>query len=324
MPYVDAQGRIIPTVRTAVEKNCVTHAMPIDRISLTTLRLFVAVVEEGSLSKAAERESIATSAASRRLNDLESGLDVALFTRNSRGMQLTLAGESLLQHARRMLLAASALSSELLEYRRGIRGHIRMLANLSAIVAYLPEALEAFFLVNPDLRIELEERPTAGVVRGVQEGWAEIGVCSADGDLGDLATLTFRRDRLVMLMRPDHPLAEGGPVAFADTLAYDQIGLHAESSIFTRSQMAARDAGRPLRRRIHVPGFDAICRTVQAGLGIGLAPLPVFELLGRPMNLHYQSLTDAWAERELKLVWRGDRPLSTAAQKLLEHLRLKV
>ena len=310
---------LTPPRRTAP----ISQPMSIDRISLTTLRLFVAVAEEGSLTRAADREAIATSAASRRLNDLESGLDVALFTRNSRGMQLTLAGESLLQHARRMLLAASALSSELLEYRRGIRGHIRMLANLSAIVAYLPEELEQFFLTHPDLRIELEERPTGGVVRGIQEGWAEIGVCSGDGELGELTAVTFRRDRLVMLMRPDHPLAGSGPLAFADTLPFDQIALHAESSIFTRSQMAARDAGRPLRRRIHVPGFDAICRTVQAGLGIGVVPEPVFALFGRAMQLHVEALTDAWAQRELKLVWRGDRPLSTAAQQLVDHLRLK-
>lgn len=297
--------------------------MSIDRISLTTLRLFVAVAEEGSLTRAAEREGIATSAASRRLNDLESGLDVALFTRNSRGMQLTLAGESLLQHARRMLSAAATLSAELLEYRRGIRGHIRMLANLSAIVAYLPEALEQFFIAHPDLRIELEERPTAGVVRGIQEGWAEVGVCSADAELGDLAQAPFRRDRLVILMRPDHPLCGRGPLAFAQTLDHDQVALHAESSIFTRSQMAARDAGRSLRRRIHVPGFDAICRTVQAGLGIGVIPEPVFDLFGRPMQLHFEALTDSWAQRELKLVWRGDRPLSSASQLLIDALRPK-
>jgi DNA-binding transcriptional LysR family regulator len=295
--------------------------MSIDRISLTTLRLFVAVAEEGSLTRAAEREAMATSAASRRLQDLESGLDVVLFTRSARGMQLTLAGESLLQHARRMLMAAASLSSELMEYQRGIRGHIRMLANLSAIVVYLPEALEQFFLAHPDLRIELEERPTAGVVRGIREGWAEIGVCSGDVELGDLAAIPFRRDHLVMLMRPDHPLRGTGPFPYAATLGFDQIALHAESSIFTRSQIAARDAGQPLRRRIHVPGFDAICRTVQAGLGIALIPQPVFALFGSLMKLHYEELTDSWAERELKLVHRTDRPLSTAAQQLVDHLR---
>lgn len=297
--------------------------MSIDRISLTTLRLVVAIAEEGSLTRAAEREAIAVSAASRRLGDLEHGLDVALFTRDARGMQLTLAGGSLLQHARRMLLAASALSSELLEYRRGIRGHIRMLANLSAIVGYLPEPLEQFFLTHPDLRIDLEERPSAGVVRGIQQGWAEIGACSDDTDLGDLARAPLQRDRLVMMMRRDHPLRGQGPLAFAQTLDFDHVALHAGSSIFTRSQMAARDAGRSLHWRIHVPGFDAICRTVQAGLGIALIPEPVYALFGRALQLHIEHLNDPWAQRELQLIWRADRAPSAVAMQLIEHLRLK-
>jgi DNA-binding transcriptional LysR family regulator len=219
-----------------------TQPQPVstDRINLTTLRLFVAVVEEGGLTRAARREAIAPSAASKRLGDLESDLQVSLFKRSSTGMAPTPAGESLLQHARRVLTAAGSLAAELSEYRAGVRGHIRMLANLSAIVAYLPEELERFFLAHPDLRIELEERPTSGVVRGVDEGWAEIGVCSSDADLRGLHAGNFRQDRLVLLMRPDHPLAGHGPFAYAQTLTYDQIGLHAESSIFTRSQIAAR------------------------------------------------------------------------------------
>jgi DNA-binding transcriptional LysR family regulator len=297
------------------------HVIPIDRINLTTLRLFVAVAEEGVLTRAAAREAIAPSAASKRLADLEADLDVRLFLRSSTGMALTAAGESLLQHARRILIAAGTLAAELSEYRAGVRGHIRMLANLSAIVAFLPEDLESFFLAHPDLRIELEERPTAGVVRGVDEGWAEIGICSADADLKGLDALTYRADRLVLLMRPDHALVGRGPLPFADTLDYEQIGLHTESSIFTRVKMAAREAGRPINRRIHVPGFDAICRTVQAGLGIAVIPEPVYNILGQPMGLHIEPLTDRWAHRELKIVTRGDRSLSAASRVLIDHLR---
>lgn len=291
-----------------------------DRINLTTLRLFVAIAEEGVLTRAAAREAIAPSAASKRLADLEADLRLRLFMRSTTGMTLTAAGESLLQHARRILIAAASLATELSEHQAGVRGHIRMLANLSAIVAFLPEDLERFFLAHPDLRIELEERPTAGVVRGVDEGWAEIGICSADADLKGLASRLYRTDRLVLLMRPDHPLAGRGPTPFARTLDFEQIGLHAESSIFTRSQIAAREAGRPLNRRIHVPGFDAICRTVQAGLGIALIPEPVYRILGQPMGLHFEALTDPWASRELRIVTRGDRPLSAASRALIEHL----
>jgi DNA-binding transcriptional LysR family regulator len=109
-------------------------------------------------------------------------------------------------------------------------------------------------------------------------------------------------------------------LSFAETLDHDQIALHEESSIFTRSQIAAREAGRPLRRRIHVPGFDAICRTVQADLGIALIPQPVFEVLGRPMGLHLEPLVDAWAARELVVVVRDAAQLSSAAALLHRHL----
>ncbi|MBN7806983.1 LysR family transcriptional regulator [Agrobacterium rosae] len=295
-------------------------ALSTDRISLTTLRLFVAIAEEAALNRAAEREAIAPSAASKRLADLEADLHVILFERNPRGMRPTIAGESLLRHARRILSAAGALTAEMAEFRVGIRGHVRVLANLSAIVAYLPEELEQFFLNHPELRIELEERPTDKVIQGVVEGWAELGICSGDADLRELKSLAYRCDRLVMAMRKDHPLASGAGISFVDTLPYDQIGLHADSSIFIRSRIAAREAGLPLRRRIHVPGFDAVCRTVQANLGIALIPEPVFNILGPPMGLHSEQLKDAWASREIVLVHHPDCALSRAAEALKNFL----
>jgi len=307
-----------PVIDPAVD---VTRNLPLlRRLDLTTLELFVAVVEESTLTAAAAREAIAPSAASRRLADLERDLGVDLFVRHPKGMTLTPAGDTLLLHARRMLLAANALGVELEEYGQGVKGHVRVLANLSSIVAYLPEDLQSFFSAHADLRVDLEERPTDGVVKGVAAGLAEIGICSGDADLMGLRADHYRHDRLGVLMRPDHPLAGQGPLSFAETLDHDQIALHEESSIFTRSQIAAREAGRPLRRRIHVPGFDAICRTVQADLGIALIPQPVFEVLGRPMGLHLEPLVDAWAARELVVVVRDAAQLSSAAALLHRHL----
>ncbi len=291
-----------------------------DRISLTTLRLIVAVAEEGVLTRAATREGIAPSAASKRLLDLETDLDVVLFERAASGMRLTPAGESMLQHARRVLIASSSLIAELGEYRLGVRGHVRMLSNLSTIVGPLPGDLKWFFDANPDLRISLEERPSSGVAKGVGEGYAEVGTCSSEVDLRDVDAFPYRRDRLVVMMRPDHALFGQGPLSFADALDHDHIGLHRESSIFRRCERAAREAGKPLRLRIHVPGFDAICRTVHAGLGVAIVPEPVFHILGKPMGLHAESLTDSWAARELVVVISKDRVLSPAAALLRDHL----
>ena len=292
------------------------------RLDLTTLQIFVAIADERTLTRAAEREHIAVSAASRRLVELERFLNVDLFVRHAKGMELTDVGRSLLAHSRRLLLNAATMSAELREYRQGIRGFVTLLANLSAIVAFLPDDLESFFLQHPELRIELEERPTDRVVQGVLDGTADIGICSADADLKGLDSAVYRRDRLVVVMRRDHPLAAAREVGFADTLDYEQIGLHAESSIYTRSQMAAREAARPFRRRISVPGFDAVCLTVRANLGIALIPEPVFDILGRGMGLHAVALTDGWASREIVLVTRPGETPSAAARLLKTHLTI--
>jgi DNA-binding transcriptional LysR family regulator len=196
-----------------------------------------------------------------------------------------------------------------------------MVANLSAIVEFLPEDLRAFLANHAQVRLDLEERPSDSVVRGVEDGWADIGICSGDVDTRALRTELYRRDRLVMVVRSDHELAVRGRVAFSETLDYDHVGLHVNSSINTRMHLAARAAGRTLKVPIHVPGFDAVCRMAQVGMGIGLIPYDVFLAIGKPLGLAALSLDESWAERELKIVIRDEESLSPVTQALFGHLR---
>lgn len=291
------------------------------RIDLTTLRLFVAVCEEKNLTRAAAREGIAASAVSKRLSDFEEAFGVALFERLAKGMALTPAGEALLHHARVTLLNIEKIALELTEYSGGLRGHVRMLANLSAIVQFLPEDLSAFFSAHELLKIDLQERPSSDVVRGIEDGAAEIGICSGEADTRHLETFHYRYDNLVVVIRPDHPLAQSDRLRFVDTLDFDQIGLHVASSIHLMSQYAATQAGRTLRLRIHVPGFDAVCRMVQANMGIGLIPDRAFNVISAGMGLRSIPLLDPWARRELKIVVRNVKTLSLTGRLVLDHLR---
>ncbi len=297
-----------------------TTASLVRRIDLTTLQLFIAVCEETNLTRAAQREGIAASAVSKRLHDLEDTLQVTLFERQSSGMVLTPAGESLLHHARVTLLNIEKIAVELGEHARGIRGHVRMLANLSAIVEFLPDDLPGFFRIHDLVRLDLQERPSAEVVRGVEEGSAEIGICSADVETRGLERHSYRRDRLVAIVPRSHALAGAARISFADTLDYDHVGLFATSSIYLRSHHSAQQAGKTLRLRVHVPGFDAVCRMVQAGMGVGLIPDKAFDVLSHGMNLTAVTLDDAWADRELILVARDSARLSTTSQMMFDHL----
>jgi DNA-binding transcriptional LysR family regulator len=290
------------------------------RLDLTTLQLFVAVCEEGNLTRASTRESIAPSAVSRRLQELEQTLLVTLFHRQPNGMVLTPAGYSLLHHARAILLNIERIALDMNEYALGVRGHVRILANLSAIVEFLPEDLPGYFATHPQVRLDLQERPSSEVVRGIEEGAAEIGICSGDVATRDLVRAPYRRDRLVLILPTGHPLSSADSVKFADTLDYDHIGLFATSSIYLRASATAQQMGKTIKLRVHVPGFDAVCRMVQAGMGVGLMPDRAFDVLSNGMNLTAVPLVEDWAHRELVLVVRDIEALSATSRLMLDHL----
>jgi len=314
------------------------------RIDLTSLQLFVAVCELGSIGRAAEREFIAPSAVSKRLSDLEATLNTPLLYRHARGVDLTPAGESLLHHARSVLYSLEKMQGELSEYADGVRGHVRVHANISAIVQFLPEDLGAFRHAHEEIKIDLEEHLSTEVLRAVQEGAADLGVCHigamggngghagdgtassgrhGDGAAGELQSLPYRDDRLVLVVPAGHVLAGQGPIDFAATLEHDHVGLHTNSSIYLAMRQAALTAGRSIKLRIHVTGLDAMCRMIENGLGIGVMPSRAFDLMraGIGRQLTSVALNDAWSRREIRLVARDFSTLPVAARALVTHLQ---
>ncbi|MBW8466829.1 MAG: LysR family transcriptional regulator [Thiobacillus sp.] len=292
------------------------------RLDLTSLQLFVAVCERGSIGKAAEQEFMATSAVSKRLSDLESAVGTTLLYRHSRGASPTPAGQSLLHHARSVLFSLDKMQGELSEYADGVRGHVRMHANISAIVQFLPEDLGSFTRLHDQVKIDLEEHLSSEVVRAVQEGAADLGICHTGvrGPLPDLQTRPYRQDHLVLIVPEAHPLAGEKQLAFADSLDWDHVGLHANSSIYQAMHQAATTAGRGIRLRIRVTGLDAMCRMIHNGLGVGLMPRRAFELMHGVGELTCVALTDDWATRQIDLVARDFSTLPVTARLLVAHL----
>lgn len=292
------------------------------RLDLTSLQLFVAVCERGSIGKAAEQEFMAPSAVSKRLSDLESAVGTTLLYRHARGASPTPAGQSLLHHARSVLFSLDKMQGELSEYADGVRGHVRMHANISAIVQFLPEDLGSFTRLHDQVKIDLEEHLSSEVVRAVQEGAADLGIChtGVSGPLPDLQTRPYRQDQLVLIVPQVHPLAGEEQLAFADSLDWDHVGLHANSSIYQAMHQAATTAGRGIRLRIRVTGLDAMCRMIHNGLGVGLMPRRAFELMHGVGELTCVALTDDWATRQIDLVARDFSTLPVTARLLVAHL----
>jgi DNA-binding transcriptional LysR family regulator len=290
------------------------------RLDLTSLQLFVAVCELGSIGKAAEREFMAPSAVSKRLSDLEAALGTALLYRHARGVDITPAGETFLHHARSVLLSLDRMQGELSEYAEGVKGHVRIHANISAIVQFLPEDIGVFAKAHPQLKIDLQEHLSGDIIRAVTDGAADMGICNPMSDVGALQTRAYRQDRLVLVVPRKHALARKKQLAFADSLDYDHVGLHSNSAIYLAQNRAAAQVGKTIALRIQVTGLDAMCRMIDNGLGIGVMPDIAFALVRGVGDLVAVPLTDAWALRDIVLVARDFAALPVPARLLVDHL----
>ncbi len=287
---------------------------------LTDLRLFVAIAEAHNLTRGAERAHLAPSSASHRLQQLESALGTPLFLRQARGVQLTRAGEALLRHARQVFAQLEQMHADLAPFAQGIRGHVTLWANTHATHSFLPDDLAGFLRAHPQVSVSLEEHTSPEIVMAVVRGEIELGVVAERVEGADVELIPYRADRLVLITPPAHPLARRTHVHFAEVTDFPFVMLHAGSAIHTFTMNAAAALGRHLNVRIQVRSFEAVCRMVGAGVGLGLVPRSAVpdDGLHEPPTLI--ELDEPWAQRDLQLCVRRASALSGFAAILLTHL----
>jgi DNA-binding transcriptional LysR family regulator len=294
--------------------------MNLHRIDLVSLSLFNLVARTGSISQGAELAMLAVGAASKRMTDLEAAFGVPLLERHSRGVKLTPAGEALHRHVQRILGDVDQMAADLSDHAKGLLGVVRLWANTSAITQFLPGDLAAFSRVQPGIRIELNEADSHEVVLAVLDGRADLGIFADRTPALGLHTRLYRRDRLVLVVSPGHALAKRRKLAFAEAVDYDFVSLTQATSLAQRLALASGQISKPLRIRIHVRSFDAMCQMVAAGLGIAVLPATAAQPLVQALGLRLIELTDGWIERELLLGVRELGALARPARKLLDHL----
>ncbi|AMO22371.1 LysR family transcriptional regulator [Ramlibacter solisilvae] len=291
-------------------------------LDLTTLRLFVAVCEEGNIARASERANIVGSAISKRLAQLEDQLGTPLLARKRYGVVPTTAGQTLLEHARAILDSATRIQSDMRNFAGGARGQVRVLASVSAMTESLAEDVAAF-LSEPEhraIQVDLEERVSPEIVRGVQEGMASLGVCWDAAELNGLQSRPYRSDHLCVVVPGRHPLAGRRKVRFADTLDYEQVGLPVSSAVQVRLQQIAAGLGRAVRHRVIVTNFEAALRVVRAGLAISVVPREVAQPMAGAYGLKLLALDEPWAERRFIVCFRDAQTLTPSALLLLDYL----
>lgn len=287
---------------------------------LTDLRLFVAIAEAKNLTRGAERVHLAPSSASHRMRALEESIGTALLLREPRGVSLTRAGEALLRHARQVFAQLEQMHADLAPYAKGVRGHVSLWANTHATHTFLPNSLATFLQRHPQVTITLEEHTSPEVVMAVARGEVDVGVVADLVEGAEVELIPYRTDRLVLIAPADHALAQRASTRFAEVLDYPFVMLHAGSAIHTFTMNTAAALGRHLEVRIQVRSFEAVCRMVSAGVGLGMVPLSAVSTGASLSPLAVVELEEPWAQRDLKVCVRKRESLSHFAADLVAFL----
>lgn len=286
----------------------------LSRFDLTSLRLFVAVLDAGSLTAGAERFGISLAAASKRMSELEAHVGTALFERRKNGVVATQAGRTLHGHAAEIVSRLEQMALAVGDLQQGVKGHLQLLANTSAFGGALPQLLADFVRRYPDVALDLQDTLSETAVRAVAGGVAELAIIGENTPAGGLQTLVFSRDQLVLLAANGHPLASGDSVPFERLLEHDLIALGRATALTREIAASADRLRRPLKIRVQVRSFDAMARMVAAGLGVAILPRLAAGIYTEALGLRLLPITGIRTERRLLLAMRDRAALSAPAQ----------
>lgn len=298
-----------------------SRTVAMNRLDPISLRLFVRVVEQGTIAAAAAAEHLAPAAVSKRLSELESAVGSRLLIRTNKGVEPTDAGQALVALARRVLSELDQIPAQMASYSSGVRGVVRVCASMSAITQFVPEDLKAFRARYPDVQIQLQERISGVVTRAVAEDAADVGIFTAAPHGAQIVSYPIRRDRLGVCVPASHPLASRTALRFDEIVDEAFVGMPSGSAIGLLMERAATQAGRELRPAIQVTSFDAQCMMIASGFGVGVLPDVVAQRNAAVLGIRVLRLDEDWAEREFRVAVRSSGAPSVAADLLVQCLR---
>ncbi len=287
---------------------------------LVDLRLMVRVAEANSLTKGAEASFISLPAASTRIKNLEESIGAKLLFRHSQGVTLTPPGQAFVHRARLVLGQIEHLRGDLQEYACGIKGHLRVYANTTALGEFLPEVLRRYLATHPDVNIDLQEKLSNEIVRAVIAGKTDIGIVAGSVRTENLQTLPYRSDSLVLVVPEQHPVASMASLGLMDALEFDHVGLHEASALHAFLRRECEHLNKPLKVRIQVSSFETACRMIEANVGVGVLPESAARRHARSMAIRLVPLSDPWAVRSMQICVRSLGELPHFARDLIDLL----
>jgi LysR family transcriptional regulator, low CO2-responsive transcriptional regulator len=295
-------------------------------LDLNKLRIFSIVVEAGSFSTAARRLYISQSAVSQHIKELEASLGKQLFQRGSRGVQLTLAGETLHNYTQKILALVTEVEYALTDVDHVHNGKISLGATPGVAVYLAPDWVQQFRARYPHLTVTLQTGITSQVVADVLAQRLDLGII--EGELEPvqhkrLASTEIEEVEQLVVVGRNHPWWQVDQVRLHD--------LHQQSFIVRQAESQSRHWLETTLRQHHVEpiigaefdNLESIKRAVSAGICLSILPGYVVQGDVLQGTLHTVNVEGAPLRRTLKVIWEKQAGLSPIVLAFLQNLALR-
>ncbi len=292
------------------------------RIDPYSLHLFIVAAQQGSLARAAAVENIAASALSRRISELEHAFGATLLSRSPHGISLTDAGRVALDGGQRLERGLEALVRDVQSLNGQVAGSVRLYANASAVVGFLPERLKAFRARYPRVEVELQERLSSDIVRACLDDEADIGVGMVEQVPNGLDAWRFADDPFIVVVPLGHPLADRNTLRFSEVLGYPLVRVQSGGALDRMLHERGAAAKLAINVSVTVNSFDGVCRMVDAGLGVAIVPTSATTAYAGSDRFVKIALNEPWVSRELHVFTLRRNPRAAAVAALIDALKI--
>lgn len=286
---------------------------------ITDLKLCVNVANAGSITGGANLTHITLQSASERIRSLENKLSVELFIRSAKGISLSNAGFTFIEHANTILQQLELMQDELRQYSQGLRGHINLLCNASAQMEFLPLRISAYLRQQPNMSVSVKEMPSSDIVSAIKNKIANLGIIADSCDFSGLETRSFCYDELIVLVHTNSLWAQLEETSFLQIINTEFIGLSEDNPLQKHIDSHAKQQGKRLKYRVRMPNLDAVMQVVNDGVGIAIIPKHAAQRFNTP-TMKMLTLAESWAQRKLVICARDFSQLADNTSEFIDFL----
>ncbi|MES2977380.1 MAG: LysR family transcriptional regulator [Pseudomonadota bacterium] len=286
-------------------------------VSLRQIRAFWLVAQEGSMTRAAAQMHLTNSALSMLVRTLEEELEVRLFERTTRRVELTEAGRQFLPAVRDMFIALDSGIETLREGKRQKSERLALVTSPLLAASLAPTVIARFKDRFPNVHVTLIDVPVDQIADCVRDARADFGICTADTSLTDLTTQVLYKDTLVLVCSPDHPLAERREIRWTELTDQSLILLTPGTGLRRLTDETLSQHTLKLKPAFEVANIQTALGLVAAGLGVSM--LPSYSLArASGERVTAIPLVDPVVAREIIALRTKARPFSAAAEAFLK------